>query len=152
MNLIDRTKIYGRAAVKALKDSVPQRQVTPKPSLDEVVDKGRRFILNNGADIGKTVASRAAKTQRNRILGITREGGQAVDDLIDLGNRGDEVMSRRRMLAEMFNKAKQHNPPKAVDPIIKIIPKPPQFSAKELCMAKFALENKLQTGLLGKHP
>ena len=150
MNLIDKTKIYGKAAVKAVKDNLPARQPKPKPSLDEVMDKGRRFVLDRGGDISKNLASKAVKIQRNKILGITREGGQAVDDLIELGNRGDEIMSRRKMLAEMFNKAKTHNPPKALDPVVKNIPKPPKFSLRQVHLARFTTASKQETGLLGR--
>ena len=150
MNLIDRSKIYGRAALKTAKDALPKRQPKPKPDLKQTVDKGRRLFIQKGPELGRVLADKGLKAQRNNILGITREGGQAVDDLIELGNRGNEVMSRRSFLREMFNKAKQHNPPKAADPIVKRLPIESRFSINYVNPEMFVMEYKQQTGLLGK--
>jgi hypothetical protein len=153
MGLIDKAKIYGKAAKKAIGETVPKKAAKPKPDLKQVVDPVRRVVLENGADIGKQIGVKLAKSQRNKALGISREGGQAIDDLIDLGKKGEEVMSRRTMLKQMMNRAKKHNPPKVLDKVTKpVIEKLPKFSIVSTNAARFSASYRLKTGLLGKHP
>lgn len=153
MRLIDKAKIYGKAAKKAIGETFPKKAARPKPDLNKVVDPVRRVVLENGADIGKQIGVKLAKSQRNKALGISREGGQAIDDLIDLGKKGEEVMSRRTMLKQMMNRAKKHNPPKVLDRVTKpVADKLPKFSIAATNAARFSVNYKLKTGLLGKHP
>lgn len=152
MGLIDKAKIYGKAAKKAIGETFPKKAPKPKPDLNKVVDPVRRVVLEKGADVSKEIGVKLAKSQRNKALGISREGGQAVDDLINLGKKGEEVMSRRTMLKQMMNRAKKHHPPKLIDKVSKpITEKLPKFNIAVTNAARFSVTYKPKTGLLGKH-